>query len=86
MTEFTYCITDEAGIHARPAGLLVKEADKFGSDIEIVVGDEKKADAKRLFSVMSLGIKKGDIIMVRISGDDEEMACRELRSFFEKTL
>ena len=31
MKQFTYVITDEAGIHARPAGLLVKEAAKFAS-------------------------------------------------------
>ena len=86
MTEFTYCITDEAGIHARPAGLLVKEADKFVSDVEIGIGEEKKADAKRLFSVMSLGVKKGDTITIRISGEDESSACAALKSFFEKTL
>ena len=85
MTEFTYCITDEAGIHARPAGLLVKEADKFVSDVEISVG-EKNADAKRLFSVMSLGVKKGDTITIRISGEDESAACDAIRDFFESTL
>lgn len=85
MTEFTYCITDEAGIHARPAGLLVKEADRFVSDVEISMG-EKFADAKRLFSVMSLGVKKGDTITVRISGEDESTACDAIRDFFESTL
>ncbi len=85
MTEFTYCITDEAGIHARPAGLLVKEADRFVSDVEISIG-EKSADAKRLFSLMSLGVKKGDTITVRISGEDESAACDAIRDFFENTL
>lgn len=85
MTEFTYCITDEAGIHARPAGLLVKEADRFVSDVEISIG-EREADAKRLFSVMSLGVKKGDTITVRISGEDEAAACDAIRDFFESTL
>jgi phosphocarrier protein HPr len=31
MKEFTYTITDPVGIHARPAGLLVKEVKKYGS-------------------------------------------------------
>ena len=35
MKEFTYTITDEQGIHARPAGLLVKEAAGFASAITI---------------------------------------------------
>ena len=47
MKEFTYTITDEQGIHARPAGLLVKEAAGFASAITIEK-DGKKVDAKRI--------------------------------------
>ena len=39
MTNFKYVITDEVGIHARPAGLLVKEAKKYASKIVIVKGE-----------------------------------------------
>lgn len=35
MKEFTYVITDPEGIHARPAGLLVKEANRFKSKITL---------------------------------------------------
>lgn len=35
MKQFTYVITDPAGVHARPAGLLVKEAAKYSSAITI---------------------------------------------------
>ena len=38
MKEFSYVITDSEGIHARPAGLLVKEAAKFQSDIKLKKG------------------------------------------------
>ena len=38
MEKFTYVITDPAGIHARPAGLLVKEAGKFASKLTISKG------------------------------------------------
>lgn len=41
MKQFTYIITDEAGIHARPAGLLVKEAAKFTSTTTIAKGAKK---------------------------------------------
>lgn len=41
MKQFTYVITDEAGIHARPAGLLVKEAAKFASSTTIAKGAKK---------------------------------------------
>ncbi len=86
MKSFEYTIRDEAGIHARPAGLLVKRADKFVSDIEVCNSDGKCADAKRLFSVMSLGIKKGETITVKISGEDEDTACIDLIEFFRETL
>ena len=43
MKSFNYVITDEVGIHARPAGLLVKEAKKYESAVTIVKGRCKKA-------------------------------------------
>ena len=49
MKEFEYTITDELGIHARPAGLLVKKAAEFASTVSVDNGT-KKADAKRLMA------------------------------------
>ena len=85
MKEFCYKITDEVGIHARPAGLLVKASAGFGSEIRLHHG-EKAADAKKIFSVMGLGAKKGDEIRITIRGDDEETAAQELKRFFEENL
>ena len=51
MKTFEYTIKDELGIHARPAGLLVKKAASYASTIMIGKG-EKSADAKRIFGVM----------------------------------
>lgn len=53
MKEFKYVITDKGGIHARPAGALVKEAAAFPCSITIAK-DGKAADAKRIFGVMDL--------------------------------
>ena len=85
MREFSWEIRDENGIHARPAGLLVKEASKFQSDITIIK-EEKEADGKKLFGVMGLGIKRDDKIAVRISGADEEDAETALKKIFEENL
>ena len=85
MKTFTYKIKDDAGIHARPAGLLVKRAEKFESEIEVNLNG-KTADAKRLFSLMSLGAAKGDEISGKISGGDEDAAEAELSSFFSENL
>lgn len=85
MKEFSYKIKDEVGIHARPAGLLVKEATKFKSSITLMTKG-KSADAKKLFSVMSLSAKNGDEVKVSIFGDDEALAELDLKRFFEKNL
>lgn len=50
MKEFTYTITDPAGIHARPAGLLAKKAAEYKSVITVIKG-EKKADTRRLMAL-----------------------------------
>ncbi|MBR5155189.1 MAG: HPr family phosphocarrier protein [Clostridia bacterium] len=85
MKEFVYKIKDEVGIHARPAGLLVKFATEFKSDIRLTKG-EKEADAKKIFSVMTLGVKCGDEVKISISGEDEELALEKLKQFFDENL
>ena len=85
MQSFSYVIKDEVGIHARPAGLLVKEAKKFQSKVKIVKG-EKTADATKLMMVMSLGVKCGEEVTVEVEGEDEETACQEMKAFFESNL
>ena len=85
MKEFTYKICDELGIHARPAGLLVKKAGEFDSQA-IMYNGEKSADMKRIFALMSLGVKQGDTVRVTVSGSDEEKACAEIESFLKNNL
>ncbi len=85
MRTFNYTITDEVGIHARPAGMLVKEVKKFASNITIVK-DGKRADAKKLMLLMSLGVKCGEKITVEIEGTDEEEASVALEAFFNANL
>lgn len=85
MKQFEYIIKDELGIHARPAGLLVKEAGKFNATITLQK-DGKSAEAKRLFAVMGLGIKNGDAIIVTVEGDEEEAAFNCMKLFFEANL
>ena len=85
MKSFNYTIKDAQGIHARPAGVLVKEAGRFKSDITIEK-DGKKADAKRIFAVMGLGIKSGETITVNIEGEDEDRAASSLQGFLQNNL
>ncbi len=85
MKEFTYTITDKEGIHARPAGELVKLAKTFASAVS-VVKDGKKADAKKVFGLMGLGVKQGMEIAVQVEGDDEEAAAAALETFLKENL
>lgn len=85
MKEFTYKICDDNGIHARPAGLLVKKSAEFSSEITMYNG-EKSADMKKLFALMSLGVKKGDTVRVTVSGDDEDSASVEIEGFLKNNL
>ena len=85
MKEFEYVIKDEVGIHARPAGMLVKEAKKYESKI-FIYKDEKKAEATKLMALMGLSVKCGQTVRVEISGVDEEEPCAKVKAFFEENL
>lgn len=85
MKSFEYIIKDELGIHARPAGLLVKEAKETGCKVTIEK-DDKKIDASRLFSVMGLGVKCGDRIIISCDGENEEQSLMKMKTFFEANL
>ena len=83
MKSFNYTIIDPVGIHARPAGVLVKEAKKYASAVSVVKGD-KKADAKKLMVLMGLGVKCGDEVTVEVDGADEDTAVTALEAFFKE--
>lgn len=85
MRTFEYTITDEVGIHARPAGLLVKEAKKYDSVIK-VTKDDKSAEAKKLMALMGLGVKKGDTVTVSVEGGDEDTVAAKMEEFFRNNL
>jgi len=85
MKQFNYTIKDELGLHARPAGLLVKKTGSFKSNIQITKND-KSADGKRILGIMSLGIKQNDEITVTVEGEDENEAALELKEFFKNNL
>ncbi len=85
MKEFIYAITDEEGIHARPAGLLVKTAAGFKSKVTISK-DGKEVDAKRIFGVMGLAAKKGQEITIKAEGEDEAEAIDAVSEFLKSNL
>ncbi|HIT05948.1 MAG TPA: HPr family phosphocarrier protein [Candidatus Scybalocola faecipullorum] len=85
MKKFEYTIKDELGIHARPAGMLVKEAKKFSSKVTITK-DGKSAEATKLMAIMALGVKKDQTIEVAVEGADEDAAYDAMQAFFSANL
>jgi len=85
MQTFEYIIKDEAGIHARPAGLLVKKVSELTSTVTITK-DEKSVNASKLFAVMSLGVKFRDKITINISGENEAKDAEIIKAFFTDNL
>ena len=83
MKEFTFTITDPQGIHARPAGLLVKEAKKYADTLTILKGT-KKGDLKKIFTVMGLGVKQGETVTVQAQGADEDAAAAAMEAFLKE--
>ena len=85
MKTFDYTIKDEVGIHARPAGMLCKEAKKFESEIT-VSKNGKSVNAEKLMMLMGLGVKCGDTVTVTVSGSDEDAAAKAMEDFFAANL
>ena len=85
MKEFDYTIQDALGMHARPAGQLVKVVKGFSSKVTLHK-DGKAVDATRLMSLMGMGVKQGHALHITVEGEDEAAACEALQKFFTENL
>lgn len=86
MRKFIYTVQDANGVHARPAGLLVKAAKALDSTITLENAAGKSAVATKLMAVMGLGIKQGDTVTVTVEGGDEETSAAAMEKFFSEKL
>lgn len=85
MKEFSYTVQDHMGIHARPAGQIVKLAKGLSSRIVISKG-EKSADARRLIALMGLNVLQGETVSVSVEGEREDEDFQMMQRFFEENL
>jgi len=83
MQEIKYRIDDEMGLHARPAGILVKMVAKYKSDIQLGT-PARMVNAKRIIGVMSLTLKQGTEMIMTFNGEDEEEAATAVKAFLEE--
>lgn len=78
-------ITNETGLHARPASKFVQKAGTFKSDITIIYG-KKEVNAKSIMGVLSLGVSQGNEITIKCEGEDAETAVEELVNFLHEQM
>ena len=85
MKQFNYTITDPEGIHARPAGELVKAAKEFESKITLEK-DGKSGDCKKIFTIMALAVKNGNEVTITCEGPDEYAAAAKMQEFMKEKM
>ena len=86
MKSFTYVIQDPLGIHARPAGLLVKAAKEFADTTITLTKGDKTVKGTQLMKLMGLGVKTGDSVTVEAEGPSEDAAIAAMEQFFKTNL
>jgi phosphocarrier protein len=75
-------IANKAGIHARPASMLVQAATKFQSKIKLAAKG-KTIDAKSILMIMSLGLVKGTEVVISAEGADADAAVKAIKELVE---
>lgn len=86
MKSFIYTITDPLGVHARPAGLLSKTAQRFPNTVITLQKGENSVKATQIMKLMGMGLRQGDEVCVSAEGDNEVAALAEIEEFFRKNL
>ena len=86
MKQFEYTIHDPLGIHARPAGMLVKEAKAFADTVVTITKNGTTVKATQLMKLMSLSVKQGDVVTVAAEGANEDAAIIAISNFFQNDL
>ena len=86
MIEKIYVFSNEEGLHARPATVLVNESIKYNCDIKMLKNDNKDKvyQPKSILSIMSMKAEKGDQITVITEGEDEIEASSAIGSLFDE--
>ncbi len=83
MVERTVVVRNRAGLHTRPAAMIVKRAAQFASDIYIENEDRMRINAKSIIGVMTLAAAQGTTLKLIVSGPDEDQAAQSIAELFE---
>ena len=75
-------ISNQSGLHARPAAAFVKMANTFQADIT-VTKDGDSVNGKSIMGLMTLAAAKGTRLIIETNGDDAESAADAIQSLIE---
>jgi len=77
------CIRGKHGLHARPAACLAQEAQKFQSNVRLIMGDQV-VDCKNILDILTLAAGQGCGLEIEAEGEDAPLAVEHLAKFIEK--
>ncbi len=83
--ERTVTLGSKSGLHARPAAIFVQHAKGFQSQVSLSK-NEKTANGKSILSVLTLGAEQGDQVVLKVNGDDAQLAIDKLVPLLEGDL
>ncbi|MBM7557737.1 HPr family phosphocarrier protein [Halanaerobacter jeridensis] len=75
-------ISNEVGLHARPASLLINNAVQFDSEMKMIY-ENQEANLKSIISLMSLAVGPGEEVTIKAEGADEEEALSKIIDIIE---
>ena len=83
MIKKTLTIHNKTGLHCRPCSEIVNVAKQYKSEI-FIVKDDESANAKSMMDIIILSLKKGDVISLKVSGEDEDLAFKNIAKLVVK--
>jgi len=88
MQKLELVVTNEVGLHARPAAVFVQTANKYASSIKMrnITNGREFVDAKSILGVLILGVGKDHTIEIEVEGCDEVQAAQTLKEMIESDL
>jgi len=76
-------VTNRAGLHTRPASMIVRTAAQFDSDF-FIQKDGYEINGKSIIGVMTLAAEQGSTLTLVLDGDDEQEAATAISTLFEE--
>ena len=84
MIEKKVVIRNRAGIHCRPSGVIISEAEKYTGTEFKLIAETGTSSIQSILELLSLGLQQGDEAVIQANGGDEEKACAAIAALLEK--